>query len=227
MGFAEAKKDGIRHEKRGYTTFYFPACCICGGEVETINYKSSLKYTCQECKAKKLLADKEKKQSDDYDTKEKKFDNAVERIRKIVGNICDYTYAIEKIHSKLHIHGWFDSTEEIMVAIELVKNKIKARHQVKFGRYRADFVLPDEKIVLEVDGHIYHTESTREKETVRDDLIILALGADWEVIRISDTLINQNITKLISAIRKVRDKRRKLREKNNGTLPEWYSDRIN
>ena len=60
---------------------------------------------------------------------------------------------------------------------------------------------------------------------LRDELIVLALGVDWEVIRISDDLINQKISKLMPAIRKVKRQRALHRSKNNGKLPEWYSNR--
>ena len=85
--------------------------------------------------------------------------------------------------------------------------------------------MPDDKIVLEVDGTLYHTEKTKAKEIVRDDLIVLALGPDWDVIRVTDTLINQNITRLAKAIKGTKQKRNKLREQNGGIIPEWYSDR--
>lgn len=125
----------------------------------------------------------------------------------------------------LYKDHWFDSTEEMMVAIELLHKKVNLRHQVKMGRYRADFVLPDYKIVLEVDGVMFHNENTRKKEQIRDNLIILNLGAEWEVIRITDKLINDNITKLVPAILKLKDKRQYYRKRHNGTLPSWFSDR--
>lgn len=226
MGYQDAIKDGIRIGKGLYNdTIYFPLCHICGKEIKSLNYQSIQKYTCHECKLKNYMADKEIKIESDRLAKEKKFEKAVQRIQSKVANIKPYEYAIDKIHRKLHVPGWFQSTEEIMVAIELVRRHIKARHQVKFGRYRADFVLPDDKIVLEVDGTLYHTEKTKAKEIVRDDLIVLALGPDWDVIRVTDTLINQNITRLAKAIKGTKQKRNKLREQNGGIIPEWYSDR--
>ena len=104
-----------------------------------------------------------------------------------------------------------------------VKNNIKARHQVKLGRYKADFVLPDEKIVLEVDGVLYHNKNTEQKEQIRDNLICLALGSEWDVIRISDELINTNITRLVPAFRKVKENRNLIRQQHGGVIPDWYS----
>jgi len=225
MGYIEAVKDGIRISGNDATdNWYYPKCHICGIEVPNWNYKHDVKYTCKECKIKIYLSDREAKTENNTDLKKKKIENAINRIGKVT-NISEYRRAIEVITDKLHRPGWFESTEEIMVAIELVKNKIKARHQVKFGRYRADFVLPEEKIILEIDGILFHTERTMEKEILRDNLMLLSVGVEWEVIRITDKLVNENITMLIPAIRGIKKERQDLREKNDGMLPAWYSNR--
>lgn len=227
MGYREAVEEGIRHAQNPgeLMTRYYPKCHICGGEVMSLNYKRGSEYTCRPCKLENLLADEGSRCADNFEVKERKFQNAAARITKMVPHIEKYDEALNAVREKLHKSGWFDSTEEIMTAIELVKKKIPTRHQVKLGRYKLDFVLPDEKIVLEIDGHIYHTDETRNREILRDDLIVLKFGLDWDVIRISDTLVNQNITRLVPAFRAVKRKRAKLREQNNGKIPEWYSDR--
>ena len=112
-----------------------------------------------------------------------------------------------------------------MTALELIRRNVKINHQVEFGIYRVDFLLPEEKIVLEVDGTIFHTEKTKEREDIRDSLIILNLGPEWEIIRITDELINQNIRRLLPAIRAIKKKRQLIRKQNNGELPDWYSTR--
>lgn len=228
MGYTEAIQDGVRCNGELGNKWYYPKCSTCGADVPNWNYKRGVKYKCKKCRIEQQLSDKDRIDNENTEIKEKKFDLALKRILNTYGlkNKKEYIKAADIIHDKLHRHGWFDSTEEIMVAIELVKSKVAARHQVKFGtRYRADFVLPDMKVVLEVDGICYHNKSTRTKEDIRDSLIILALGPDWEAIRITDELINQNISKLIPAIIKIRDKRKEMRSKNGGLLPDWYSDR--
>lgn len=229
MGYKEAKEDGIKSRRNSETkeTYYYPKCCECGKEVFTLSYIRGRKYTCKECRDKKYFSDKEKSIDRSNEAKDKKFENAVKRIEMAVDidEFKKYETAIQAIRKNLYREGWFDSTEEIMVAIELIKNNIRARHQVKVNRYRADFVLPDLKIILEVDGHVFHTKETREREKVRDSILVLAFGSDYEVVRISDELINENITKLVSALNKIVDRRRKLRKDGQGQLPSWYSDR--
>lgn len=226
MSYREAVEDGIRHHNQFASSYYYPLCHECGSEVPSWSYQRGVKYRCKECRALELVADKKRRSSNNYDAKEIKFQNAIKRIKKVAWRFGDYEKAIDTIHKKLHKDGWFDSTEEIMAAIELVQRGIKARHQVKMGRYYADFVLPDDKIILEIDGILYHSGNVKkQKDAMRDDLMLLAMGAGWDVIRITDEFINQNVTKLMPAIYAVKKTRNKLRDLNNGVLPEYYNGR--
>lgn len=222
MSHSEAVEDNVRFDNTLGESYYYPTCHICGNEVSTWSYKR-IKYTCKNCKKMNSLKDKENRADNNQEAKEKKFENAVARISSKCSTIKPYIKAAESIHEKLHKDGWFQSTEEIIAAIVLVKNNIKARHQVKLGRYCADFVLPEEKIVLEIDGTLYHTKLTVEKEKLRDNLIVLGLGVDWEVIRITDILLNENPKNLVKAIMSVKARREKLRKEYNGLLPRGYT----
>ena len=229
MGYKEAKEDGIRTWKNPKTkdTCYYPKCCVCGNEVFSLGYQRGREYTCQTCKDQLYFTEKASRVDRSNEAKDRKFANAVKRIEVAAGpkRFKDYEYAIQTVEKKLYREGWFDSTEEIMVAIELIKSGIRARHQVKVSKYRVDFVLPDQKIILEVDGHIFHTKETREREKVRDNILILAFGADWEVVHITDDRINEDITKLTPAMKRIVSKRKLLRRDFKGELPKWYSDR--
>lgn len=227
MGYFEAVEDGIRnYQPHGaLETFYFPKCHICGEEVKSIKYQRGMQYTCKVCRLNDYLSDKERRVETNTEVKNRKLENALQRVKKDAGPRINYDKAESVVRKHLHTDGWFDSTEEIMAALELIRRNIKVRHQVKFGRYTADFVLLDERIVLEVDGIIYHGKERHDKEVLRDNLIILSLTPEWEVVRITDELINQNIRGLVPAIRQVKNARQKVRSKNNGQLPEWYSSR--
>jgi len=224
----EAIEDGIRfvkNEDSGGGTYYYPVCHVCGiREVKCLSYKKALKYTCKECKIENTLKERKNRNDMSFIAKQKKLENALKRMNIICVKNSVYERAYNIVNKNLGHEGWFQSTEEIMVALELLKQNIKVRHQVKFGRYKADFVLPEEKIVLEVDGMAFHNKSTVQKEIIRDNLIILSLGADWEVIRISDKNINTNVKKILTAIKQVKLKRAKMR-KLTGELPAWYSER--
>ncbi|WP_146009208.1 DUF559 domain-containing protein [Beduinella massiliensis] len=225
MGYEDAKRDGVKIVKKQRGSYYYPRCSICGEEMLVMRYTSGTKYTCKACKANNALRDSERRILDTFEIKERRMDNAIQRIAK-VARIENYETAISDVHKRIHTPLSYESTEEIMVAIELEQKHIKYRHQVKFGsRYRADFVLPDMKVVLEVDGEIYHGEEKRTKENLRDNLIAISLGAEWEVVRIPASLINKNVTRLVSAVSRAKEKRMLIRKRNGGAIPEWYSDR--
>ena len=116
-------------------------------------------------------------------------------------------------------------SEEILTALELLKNNIMIKHQVKINRYRVDFVLTDLKVILEVDGKHFHLKENRDKENARDSIISLSVGPSWEIIHISDDDLNNNITKLVPAIKSIIEQRKYIRSQYNGIIPEWYSDR--
>lgn len=221
MSYKDAIENGVRVKKENGRNFYFVPCKHCGNEVKTPYYDPSKNYSCRLCK---LMTDSETKKEVTAESKERKFENAIKRIAE-VANLNDYEDAMSKIRKCLHREGWFSSTEEIMVAIELLKCGYKINHQVPIKRYKLDFVLKEQKLILEVDGYLYHTEKTKPKEQLRDDIAIASFGADWEVLRVSTLEINKNITRLSKAIEASIERRRKYREGLNGQLPDWYNDR--
>lgn len=224
MSYKEAKRDGVRIsvDSAGYPS-YFPKCHICGNEVYSWSYKPEFKYKCKDCKQIKTALIEEIDKDISRDEQEHKLGIALEKLAKQT-DIKKYSKAIETIKKSFGTPKWYQSSEEVMTALELIRRGIEAHHQVKVGRYRVDFVLPKEKIVLEIDGKLFHTADTKEKEQTRDNIIIMSLGYDWEVIRISTDYINQNVKQLYKAITELKKQRRRVRELNNGQLPAWQTD---
>lgn len=221
LGYKEAVEDHVRIQNSGAKKYYYPLCQHCGKEVKSPYYHAGRKYTCTMCK---LMTDAEPKEEVNNETKDKRLDTAILRISGYTTNMEAYEKAIETVKKVLYRPGWFDSTEEVMVAIELIKSGYRINHQVPLKRYKLDFVLRDQKVILEIDGP-YHTEKTKAKEQFRDDIAIASFGVDWEVLRISTYDINQNITMLTKAIEKSVERRRNYRKENGGKLPDWYNDR--
>lgn len=193
MSYIEALQDGIT--KTG--PYYNIPCGTCEtGIVKSKSYRRDKKYTCQDCKS---IA----KGKADYSkaiVKETKFRDAISRIELMVGDMEPYQEAIEKVHRTLHHEGWYKSTEEMMAAIELLKNGVRAIHNQKIGRYHVDFALPDHKIILEIDGKVYHNSDTRRQEGIRDGNILLMIGLDWKIIRLDTDRVNNHIERLIPSI---------------------------
>lgn len=201
MSYYEAKEDGIliSRDKRG-NSWYHPPCRICGQGVPSWSYPRGKEYCCTECR--KLLVAEHISRSDQPDAKEKRFETAVKRIGR-VADLSKYEKAIETVRKSLHHKGWFQSTEEIMAAIELIRRGYKINHQVKVFDYKADFVIPELKVILEIDGRPFHGKEREKEEMIRDEVIVMKFGEEWNVIHIQTDNINKNITKLIPAIKSV------------------------
>lgn len=197
---------------------YFAVCNECGKEFKCRQHIRSDRRICPNCKDR----EKEIREILTNDmagprVKLRKFDEAVSRIESNVKNVKSYQPAIDTIRKVVLRKGWFQSTEEIMAGIELIKNGVRTIHQQKVGKYRVDFALPDMKVILEIDGKPFHSDKT--KEGIRDGNIQLALGLSWYVVRIDTDLINKNISKLVPAIKaavEAQEKdRARLRSKGN------------
>ena len=203
MGYKEAIEDGIKTNGQDYClNQYLIPCCECGQIVASWSYIRGRKYTCKECKKVQKNEIKEIKKPFKVEEQKRKLENAIDRIRRQGNNIDAYENANNKIVQYIENGRYFDSTEEIMAALQLAKCGIEFRHQVRMGKYKIDFLIPSMKVVLEIDGELFHTDDRKLHEQLRDGLIILNLGAEWEVIRIFDRYINQNTKKLIPAIKK-------------------------
>ena len=167
---------------------------------------------CQECRRELVILEHQTRIDDDRDKKLKKLKTAIKRISDKT-DIKLYQNAIEWVEKNLYKSGWFQSTEEIMTALELIRRNVKSHHQVRVYDYFVDFVLPDYKVILEIDGKLFHGKDREERERIRDEVVADKFGEDWEVIHIDTENINMNITKLIPAIKAVLKKRHKRKNK--------------
>lgn len=118
----------------------------------------------------------------------------------------------------------FQSSDEMMAAMELVRKRVKTKVQYHIGHRRVDFLLPELHVALEIDGALHrfkiNKDSQREIE-IMDDL--KKLGGNWEIIRVPTDLIEKNLTKLVPAIKALYKVRQELRAKNGGFLPSYWS----
>lgn len=214
----------VSNVRRGLGVDVFAhSCSICGAEVRSWS-KREMNYTCSGCKT--VLAEKEKGEKDPLNKllAERRLEIAKDYLRR--KKITDlYTEFMGVIEKNLHRPGWFQSSNEILVGLELLRNGIEVRHQVRMGRWKADFVIPDLKIVLEVDGEVYHQGDRAKKDKLKDAAIIANLGPEWEVIRITEDMLKKKLTRLMPAIDGVIESRKRVRKSHDQKLPKWYSEK--
>lgn len=197
-------------------------CWYCGKEIP---YQEDLRAYCRDCKDKK-----DKDYSDLYERYLKEqslvmYEKALRQMEHQKFSMHYYYEACNVIKEKIkQDYRSFDSSHEIMVAIELINNKIKTIPHKKIERYTVDFMLPDLKIVLEIDGAWHYTSQNMLKDAKRDIEIISSLGVGWEVIRVKTSQVETKLMELVDFIKKTYKERQLLRKKHHGILPDNYSD---
>ena len=199
MSWIEAKEDGIPVAKKNGFSCYYPPCHICGTPVYSWSYIRGVAYTCGECRKELVRLEHVEKTEKG---KREKLDKAVKRISKQT-DIKRYDNAIRKVELCLGHRGWFQSTEEIMTALELLRKGYEVHHQTRIYDYKVDFIIPNLKVALEIDGSIYHGKDKQRQQAIRDEVIAGKLGPGWQVIHIPTDNINRNVTRLVPAIKAV------------------------
>ena len=185
---------------------------------------TSRRMFCKECFAKIKAEHSEDKKQYLYYKKKLMLERAVRSLEKQALDIYRYKDIISDLWGYIQEQpDKFDSSYEMIAAIILIENEIRSKMQYKVGKYRVDFLIPEYKIALEIDGGLH--ENTLYRDNNRDIELRRILGADWETVRISTKYLDQNAKALPDAMFAVKEEKQKLRARNNGFLPDWYSKR--
>lgn len=204
MSRADAIRDGIEYveNERGYIVYYKIPCRVCGKIYGSRQYTGNRIYICPMCRdiqKRKRKAEVEELalSMPDAETKEeKRYRKAVEEIEKQVGSLKGYEKAVDICRKATYKYG---SVPEAMLAIELIKNGYRIIPQQKVGKYHVDFALPNEKLIIEVDGSIYHTNKRKELE--REASVNYAIGLDWHFVHLPAESISKDVRKVVRLLK--------------------------
>ena len=207
MSIAEANYDGIERVydenypargRKGAYVYKIPCGC-CGKIITKLHYRKDIVQMCDYCKLKikNKKAELQKELIETKSKREKQFDKAVNEIKKQVKDFSKYEKAITIARTREEMYG---SIPEAMVAIELLRLGYRIIPQQKVKKYKVDFAIPKEKIVIEVDGSVYHKDSYKGD---REAIIQLALGLDWKIIHIPAEYIAKDIQKVEQIIEEI------------------------
>lgn len=147
-------------------------CVMCGRDFEN-NVRIS--YKCPKCEQKLVFL-----------RKLEMIDKAEHKLLSISGkpkiNI-DLSKEVQTIRERCAKRiDRFSSVQEAMVAIQLEYQNVDYVSQKEINGKKVDFYLPDLKIILEIDGEIYHTDT--EKELLRDSKIMYENKGEYEIVHI-------------------------------------------
>lgn len=164
------------------------------------NYRSY----CVECKRKHDEETKRDKESYAILKKKVMFERALELLEAQGCEMDKIRNSAIMTQKYLYSHiDKFDSADEIIAAIILISRGVKIQPQAKVGRYQVDFLLPELKVVLEVDGYTH--KMRKQYDTQRDQEIRETLGEGWEIVRISTKSLETKAIKIIEAIPAIKE----------------------
>lgn len=190
--------------------FYVAPCDICGRPVRKGNYSTNRVCKCRLCAdnvlekrhAKQKLAKEqhEKEMAEEIGVDQMHYRRFESGVRKFGLEYYAAIVEAEKLRYK------FDSVSEVVACIELLHRGIRVIPHQKVGSYTVDFCLPDEKVVLEVDGSIYHADS--DKEHRRDYALKNMLGSDWIIRHVPADSVMKNHKAFGKMMKRMLDDRR-------------------
>ena len=201
-----AEADGIKYRiigkeeaRRQHAVHVFEIPCeVCGKIYEQRIYSSNDRHVCPYCKK----IDKKQDEFVRHAILDKLYTPGQQRFFKARELYCQQVKSAENRDRAIEVAEKacekFGSIPEAMVGIELIRLGYRVIPQRKIGPYRVDFAIPDEKLIVEVDGSLYHSNKTERLQ--RDAAIGYIIGFDWEIAHIPAELIQKNIKKLKSCI---------------------------
>ncbi len=179
----ELQELGVTRTRSEYGTVYTVPCAVCGRPTHSRQFSTNRVYKCNFCK--KEVAKK----------RDAKMKAAKEKAEKIMADEIgvDYTHLhrfeqgaskfgaayTRNIETARKVIDRFDSVPEVIACIELLHIRARIIVHQKVGDYTVDFCLPEEKVVIEIDGSLYHSDEA--KEQMRDYAICYMLGDGWDV----------------------------------------------
>ena len=186
---------GVRREINSYGhLIYIIPCDICGSPIRNSTFNTNTVYKCRMCRKDVLnkVHMKRKIAKEQYETAMaedigidiehyRRFEKASKKFSDV------YSEDIEKARTVIER---FDSIPEVVACIELLHTGARVIAHQRVGDFTVDFCLPDEKVVVEIDGSIYHTDENA--EYMRDYAIKNMLGEGWIVKHIPSDAVMKN-----------------------------------
>lgn len=153
-------------------------CVLCGNEFEI----KENKYYCAECGEKlKIIKRLEMVDKAEKTIEKKKTLSRISKTEELKKHVDTIRERVSSGENK------FSSVPEVIVAVQMERIGLKYETQKNIGGATVDFYIPEIKIVLEIDGDIYHTDEN--KKFIRDRKIMSSLGEKWEIIHIESSRV--------------------------------------
>lgn len=185
----------------GLGMYVTPCASECGNPVLSWSRRKNI-FKCAFCRKQEKAKEKELNSKINSLVMEKRIEDSKKMILNQVGSLDEYERSFDIIELKKGEPNWFQSKWEVMAAAELIRLRIKTKHQFSVGKYRVDFLLPDLKIALEIDGGFHEITEYKDKDRKKDAELMRDLGPGWRIVRISHRLLKAEIKELLPKIKR-------------------------
>lgn len=150
-------------------------CLICGEDFESGKTNA---YSCNKCESKIRLI----KKMEMMDKAQKELEKRTGKMKSFKPK-RDMSRYVKPVKERV-MNGTdnFSSVPEAVVAIQMERIGLKYKTQKDIAGKKADFIIPEIKIILEIDGELYHTDE--DKSFLRDRQIMAVVGEEWEIVHI-------------------------------------------
>lgn len=192
------------------STFYEVPCAVCGRATRRYTFSPSKIVKCvicaseieqkrrDKCKAVKRQHEEEMAEEMGVDAVHyRRFEKGVSKFG------LAYYPSIEQAET---VMSKFESVPEVVACIEMLYIGARVIPHQSVGSYTVDFCLPDEKVIVEIDGSIYHANA--DKEFRRDLALKNMLGSDWIIRHIPSDAVMKNHAAFGKGLKKLLDDRR-------------------
>lgn len=82
-----------------------------------------------------------------------------------------------------------ETSIERIIRLQLKKLKEPFKQEMRFGKYRADFYLPNKNLIIECDGEYWHRNQLIRQRDYRKDVYLNALG--YKILRLKEAEIKK------------------------------------
>lgn len=118
----------------------------------------------------------------------------------------------------------FSSMPEAVAAIQMERIGLKYETQKDIAGKKADFVMPEIKIILEIDGELYHTDE--DKSFLRDRQIMAAVGEEWEIVHINAESVPRYTWNLKEALPYIVEERKEQKVFRDSRCDEYFLEQF-
>lgn len=166
-------------------------CLICGEEFESGKTNA---YSCDKCESKIRLI----KKMEMVDKAQRELEKRTGKMKsfKLKRDMSRYVKPVKE--RVMNGTDNFSSMPEAVVAIQMERINLEYETQKMIAGTKVDFYIPEIRIILEVDGSIYHSD--KDKTFLRDRQIMRAVGEKWEIVHINSDKIPKYTWNLRNAL---------------------------